>query len=116
GVLYLEYRVSGAPVGLMVLAKSSPNASVCLLVTHPGSDHAGGIMMEVAVQQSVDWGTNGKLMLTANDEEYAQAYEKMGFDSEGGSMMYLDPSNSKVWKQVGPTWKLAKYVGLSYRG
>jgi hypothetical protein len=113
--LYIEYRVSGGPVGLMVMSNANTlgHCSISLLVTHPGSDNAGGVLIEFAVKQAVDWGFNGKITLYPNDDECMRAYEALGFDYQGS--MFLDPSKSGKWTKVGKTWKLTSQLGKLYR-
>lgn len=115
GQLYVEYPVSGAPIGLMVMAgaDSMGRCTINLLVTHPGSDNAGGVMIEFAVNQSVKWGCGGKLSLSPNDEECAKAYEALGFEHDG--TMCLDPNKSEKWVKVGNAWKLKSQLGKLYR-
>jgi len=112
---YIEYGVSGAPVGLMVMsdAVNLGHCTISLLVTHPGSDNSGGILIEFAVKQAVERGFDGKLTLYPNDDECSQAYEALGFESAGA--MFLDPSQSQKWTKVGNTWKLASHLGKLYR-
>lgn len=111
--LVVEYRVAGEPVGIMALMKMDGRAYVADLVTHPGSEQAGGILMEYAVRQSQNWGSAGKLELYALDEEALVAYQALGFRRKAAASkeMTLTPADCPgVWAKVGgATWTLVKY-------
>lgn len=112
--LVVEYRVAGEPVGIMALAKNvNSRAYVGDLVTHPGSEQAGGILMEYAVRQSQSWGTAGKLELYALNDEALVAYQALGFRPKAAASkeMTLTPADCPgLWAKVGgTTWTLVKY-------
>jgi hypothetical protein len=115
GDLVVVYRVAGAPIGLMAMSKILDPPYVCGLVTHPGSENAGGTLLEYAVQKSDEWGKGGKIQLAPDNDECKEAYKHLGF--EGGFMMTLDPASRRdIWSKPGDKWLLTKFIGMKYVG
>jgi hypothetical protein len=113
----VEYRFSTGPIGMMALIDVDP-VSVADLVTHPGSDHAGGILIEHAVQKSEEWGKHGRLKLYALTDDAREAYKALGFVVASGSNMTLDPRSDAckdTWTLVdGILWRLTKYQNTTH--
>ena len=106
----VEYRFASGPIGIMALIDVDP-VSIADIVTHPGSDQAGGILIEYAVQKSEEWGKHGRLKLYALTDDAQKAYEQLGFVVTTGSNMTLDPKLcANIWTMVGGVqWRLTKY-------
>jgi hypothetical protein len=112
----VAYRVAGAPIGLMAMSDMLATPTVNGLVTHPGSENAGGILIEYAVQKSDEWGKGGKLQLTPDNKECEQAYKHLGFEGTPYSMT-LDPASRRdIWSRPGGKWRLTKFIGMKYVG
>ncbi|MGH7155103.1 MAG: hypothetical protein ACREF3_14360 [Acetobacteraceae bacterium] len=112
------YRVLGTPVGILCVGDNDP-AHIFYLVAHPGTDNAGGTLMELAADWSEARGKGGRLDLYSYDKKSTAAYKAMGFvksdgDYDSGGDMTLNPSTSDKWTKAGTNWKLAKYVTKGY--
>lgn len=105
------YFVTGVPVALMALTGNTP-VYIADLVCHPGTENAGGIMMEYAVNHALKTANDPRLQLWALDEDARRAYLAMGFtsDTPDSRAMTLDPRVSPLWTQVSGAWHLAKYA------
>jgi GNAT superfamily N-acetyltransferase len=118
----LAYFIDGEPVGALLLQPRNP-PYVADLVTHPGSEQAGGALMEHAVNLSKRSGFGGRLELIAENDNAVKAYKAMGFVLQTGSRhgsqrhMTLDPVKSQLWAtDKEGNFKLAKYSEKQYLG
>jgi hypothetical protein len=113
----LIYTVLGTVVGIICLDIRQPTY-VSRLVTHPGTENAGGILVEAAVAYSQTHGQEGykgKLELQSFNDESTAAYKAMGFVTTHGDHMELDPANSDLWERgTDGSWKLKKYADKKY--
>jgi hypothetical protein len=111
------YFVNKRPIGLLAMQNESV-PEIDILVTHPGSDGCGGILIERAVQVSQSWGSDGKLALYADNKNAEGAYRALGFvaDSVNSPDYTLDPSKSNGWTLHQGNWRLKKYIDKSYIG
>jgi hypothetical protein len=114
----LIYTVLGTPVGIICLSDNDPS-HVSYLVTHPGTENAGGIMLEAAADYSQSRGHGGKLDLYSYDGKSSRAYRAMGFTKadngyDSGGTMVLEPTTSALWHFTGGHWRLAKYEALRF--
>jgi hypothetical protein len=125
GKRMFEYRVNGAPVGLMVFEPASSTyekvPEINYLVTHPGSENGGGVLIELAVNLSQKEGCDGKVYLIAASETAKQSYPYLGFVFADGwqgacGKMYLTPGSSDKWDNVNGRWLIKKYQGKRYLG
>ena len=95
-------------------------AQLAGLLTHPGSEMAGGILIERAVQTSDMWGRKGKLHLHARDEDAREAYRCLGFEGKTHTNdmdMALDPEKKPdIWSRLDSKWRLKKHHGMKYIG
>lgn len=111
---YFSFEVNGVPVGVIAMYENH----IDKLVTHPGSEGAGGSLIEHAVKQSMESGTEGKLELRATGKDAKHAYLAMGFESSisSPSFMELDPakSNNKWCQDVHGQWKLTSNMEKKY--
>jgi len=101
------YKVSGITVGCMFLAPRETHVHIEYLVTHPGTDGAGGVLIERAVQRSCEMGFNGVVRLCYGNNDCKKMYEHMGFGDFAGSAntpdnFELKPAEkSDKWQPVG---------------
>ncbi|MDB5312020.1 MAG: hypothetical protein JWO38_6222 [Gemmataceae bacterium] len=121
GVYFVAYYIDGQPIGVLAMSNYHPLPYINDLVTHPGSEAAGGILIECAVQKSVDWGKDGLLELCALDEDAGEAYKALGFISrsppESKDEMTLEPSkNEQIWCNLSGKWQIKKYIGTQFIG
>lgn len=114
----IGYYVQDQPIGfLAMMDMMTAMPYISAIVTHPGSENAGGILIEAAVQKSDEWQQGGNLELTAGNDNAAKAYECLGFEKKPDkpAEMTLDPSKmSQYWSRVGSKWRLTKYIGKLY--
>jgi len=106
------YKVSGAVVGVMVLSEDLSSMHVKFLVTHPGTQKAGGILIEKAVERSLEEGYNGSLELISHSPESTDAYTALGFVALGENQRAshrLDPAKRAEWDTTGKPYRLKKY-------
>ncbi|MDC9594493.1 GNAT family N-acetyltransferase [Xenorhabdus sp. IM139775] len=94
------------PIGVMLMRKyyslysrvKSYYPEVNFLITHPGIQNCGHLLMEKAVNMSYEIGHHGKLKITlATDELSSKVYEKMGFIKSDNMRMTLTPNENKAW-------------------
>jgi hypothetical protein len=121
GAYFVGYYIDGQPIGVLAMSNFVPFPYINDLVTHPGSDTAGGILIECAVQKSVDWGNSGTLELTALDEDAAEAYKALGFVRKtlpyDPDEMILDPAKQdQIWCYLDGRWRIKKYIGKRFIG
>ncbi|MBD2795750.1 GNAT family N-acetyltransferase [Xenorhabdus sp. 18] len=98
--------INTKPIGIMLIRKyyslygrvKSYYPEMNFLITHPGIQNCGHLLMEKAVNMSYEMGYHGKLKLTlATDELSSKVYEKMGFIKSDYMRMTLDPNENKAW-------------------
>jgi hypothetical protein len=117
GNFVVVYRVAGAPIGLMAMDELGGTPYVLGLVTHPGSENAGAILLEYAVQKSDEQGKGGKLKIMPENEECREAYLHLGFVGPPDNLMTLDPASRRdIWSKPGPKWLVTKFIGKKYVG
>lgn len=115
----LVYRVLGWPLGILCADDDNP-VHIYWLVAHPGTDNAGGTLLELAADWSESRHKGGRLDLYSYDRKSTVAYKAMGFIKEdgkydSGGRMTLDPrSATDTWVKAGANWKLRKYLGKGY--
>jgi hypothetical protein len=110
------------PVGLMLLGRPQvldpKTGELCVevhnFVTHPGSETAGGALLERAVSYSMRYGGEGRIGLMPLDEEAAKAYRALGFvsaDSPYLTPMILNPADHlDIWALVDGEWRLREFL------
>jgi hypothetical protein len=118
GIKSFAYCIGGKPVGILLLQEGSP-PYISDFVTHPGSEGAGGALLEYAVQISVDRHMKGMLELKPLDSDAREAYRKLGFVKSKTkiNMMTFDPNtpeNKKRWIQKDGVPRLAKHADKQY--
>jgi len=98
-----EYRMDGHPVALMVLhLRSDGVVEIKYLVTHPGSENAGGIMIEYALNKADGYNTQAKaevfepglVILESYNENSTNAYLAMGFKVQSRKQLYLNANRN----------------------
>lgn len=118
-----EYKLCGEPIALMQLNLGVKHIEIVNLTTHPGSEKAGGIMVEFALNranfynaQLGDTFSDGKLQLKSYNNASTDAYLALGFtlDRAGGTAMSLNARKSNVWRRVNGQWRLAAYAAAHY--
>lgn len=116
--LFTGYFVKTIPTGLL-FANNKPalsHVSVATLVTHPGSQGCGGILMEQAAQFSQKCGYSGKLVLLGGSDA-KKVYFALGFiENDDDIKLTLDPANSDKWCMHNGEWRLKKYIHQNYIG
>ncbi|MDE9456098.1 hypothetical protein [Xenorhabdus bovienii] len=114
--LFFIIYYCGVPIGGLQLGLKNLSASnsvflkvpeVEFIVTHCGIRNCGIILMEQAVNESQQLGMGGKLMLYSLSGA-EPAYLKMGFTKRDSGYLYLDPSESSVWRIVNGCYKYKK--------
>ena len=117
GATKFVFKLEGAPVGLMsVDVPERGGVKITGLVTHPSSKGVGGALVEDAVKLSMASNRDGlvELQFLPNPGRKVSpaklAYEALGFVSDGGLTMKLDPSKRPdKWQQdANGDWKLKK--------
>jgi hypothetical protein len=88
------------------------------VASHPGSEGAGGIMIEYALNKVGSYNTQmqqhaqrnayepGFLFLESLDDNSTAAYVALGFELVGGKEMVLNAAKSSKWSQSGGKWRL----------
>lgn len=122
------YMVNDIPVGRLSIRVGTINKLgddqrnyICVLVTHPGSEGAGGSLLEYAVNRFIEL-RGGEIMplyLYYTSEDSRHAYKKMGFvdDPSGESeLMTLDlTTQPDIWsKDEFGHWGLKKLKEKRY--
>jgi hypothetical protein len=106
-------QYQGKPVGLMVISQDQhlPGVGIDYLVSHPGTENVGGLLIEHAVGISEYTGGMGKVYLDVMNDGAPKAYERLGFVMDAGSAtdMSLDPQSSSQWQSTNGVWQLAKF-------
>lgn len=111
---FLAYYVKNQPVGMLIMEEQPQNLFITAIVTHPGSEGAGGALIEAAVNTSVKRGKDGKLELYPENENARKAYEALGF-CKLRSNMTLDPDKSDKWcRQDDGQWRIQKHQDMKY--
>lgn len=118
GIKSFAYCVGDRPVGILLLQEGSP-PYISDFVTHPGSEGAGGALLEYAVQVSVDRGMKGMLEIKPLDSDAREAYKKLGFVNSKTTinMMTFDPNtpeNKEKWSQTNGELRLTKHAEKKY--
>ena len=101
--------VAGAPIGFMLIdldCHLSPWPYIGLMVTHPGSQGAGGLLIEHAVQRSLETGSLGNLTLLAENGDSHAAFEHLGFVPRSDGYLHLEPGTSARWLHVEGRYQL----------
>jgi hypothetical protein len=120
-----EYRLAGMPIALLQLDLRGYEGimKVKNLATHPGSEGAGGIMTEFALNQTSKYNTQsqshsgvdmfepGFLFLESLDKSSTAAYEALGFKAMDGDEMLLDANKSAKWAKSDSKWRLVGKPG-----
>lgn len=111
------YYVDDTPIGIMVM-KNTTQPQILQIVTHPGSEGAGGSLIEKAVNQSMAWrpDSSGVVSLWALNDNTRQAYYAMGFSNRTG-LMVLKPDERHdkfVWVEDAAAWRLKSNLGKGY--
>jgi hypothetical protein len=115
-----EYRVVGQPIALLQFDMQGSDGMLVIknLATHPGTEGAGGIMVEYALNKITSYNAQmrqhaqtdmfepGCLFLKSYDDHSTAAYLALGFDIVGGREMVLDATASPKWGQVDGKWRL----------
>lgn len=115
-----EYRVAGHPIALMQLNMQGMEGMLEIknVASHPGSEGAGGIMIEYALNKVGSYNTQmqqhaqrnayepGFLFLESLDDNSTAAYVALGFELVGGKEMVLNAAKSSKWSQSGGKWRL----------
>ncbi|MBE8596614.1 GNAT family N-acetyltransferase [Xenorhabdus sp. BG5] len=112
-LLYFAAYFKGVPVGILEFSPENNIDSYNLptveyLATHCGIRNCGVLLMEHAVNKSLQLGNNGKIKLFPL-EETKLAYIKMGFSSGNLGYLVLDPANSHKWR-FSPSNNSYKYI------
>jgi predicted Fe-S protein YdhL (DUF1289 family) len=105
---YFAYMLPGIPAGLMVTSERRGQSLIKIksLATHPGTQGAGGILVEHAVNLSEKAGYKGCLEL---NEYAAPEGEAWGFGETEDFQIQLVPGESSKWVKVGQEWRLTKH-------
>ncbi len=115
-----EYRLAGEPLALMTVNfQTYDYVEIIYLVAHPGTENAGGIMVEYLLnlieRLNDDHGFGlvpNMVKLESLNEDATAAYEALGFTVTKAGMypdMQLDADASDKWERVGEKWRLKKY-------
>ncbi|PWU09712.1 MAG: hypothetical protein C5B47_03080 [Verrucomicrobia bacterium] len=105
------------PIGLLALYRDSI-PEIELIVTDPHSKGYGAALIQKAVQQSDQWGADGKLVLRVESKSMKNFYVKLGFSSrEDPSDFTLNPQKDLIldpatrldlWVKADNIWCLRK--------
>ncbi|MES3035332.1 MAG: hypothetical protein V4813_15140 [Gemmatimonadota bacterium] len=124
GHVTFEYRLCGEPIALMQINLDVRHIEIVNLTTHPGSEKAGGIMVEFALNRAAHYNaqseesifSDGKLQLKSFNDASTSAYLALGFtlDRQGGREMSLNAKRSPLWHRVEGGWRLASYATSHY--
>lgn len=116
------YLVDSMPVGVLLLNGGAPPC-ISAFVTHPGSEGAGGALLEYAVNFLSDQAIKEKkaefkISLRPMGDA-VEAYKRMGFipNAENKKMMILDSSTTEFkdkWCEHDGEWRLAKHADKKY--
>lgn len=116
--MIFEYKIAGVPVALMQIQISGSKLEIKELFTHPGTLNAGGIMVEYALNLTMNPRNaavmkQGIVILESFNAASTAAYVALGFEQNGG-MMRLQADKSDKWELVGERWKLKQYKDKRY--
>ncbi|CDG16452.1 hypothetical protein [Xenorhabdus doucetiae] len=110
-LLFFVAYFRGVPVGaLQFTYKDEPDKNkpadapkINYLATHCGIRNCGALLVEYAVNESLQLGMDGKLRLAPLDNSSIPVSLKMGFTQlEGGKYLYLNPAESNKWDCSNP--------------
>ncbi|MBD2784106.1 hypothetical protein ID858_04525 [Xenorhabdus sp. DI] len=110
-LLFFVAYFRGVPVGaLQFTYKDEPDKNkpadapkINYLATHCGIRNCGALLVEYAVNESLQLGMDGKLRLAPLDNSSIPVSIKMGFTQlEGGKYLYLNPAESNKWDCSNP--------------
>ncbi|MGI4847392.1 MAG: GNAT family N-acetyltransferase [Janthinobacterium lividum] len=113
----MSYRVDGKTVGVLLYAISAKALYIGYLVTHPGTEGAGGALIEAAVNLSRDLGKKGRVHLMVENQDAYKIYQHFGFRAEANGLnMTLDPEDSDgTWTEVSNNkLALSRHAGKHY--
>lgn len=105
---YFVYIVLAKPVGLMVASERQTRGLIKIncLATHIGTENAGDILIEHAVNLSQKAGYNGRLEISQYAAPEAKAW---GFIESDSFRMELVARESSMWVEVNNEWRLERY-------
>ncbi len=113
GEVNAGFFVGTQPVGLLTLSRHDGYFEVDTIVTHPGTQGAGGALIEHAVNVAHEDRCGGALRLTPMQSS-VPAYEALGFRSVADEMR-LDPqARPDIWCRHETQWRLRKHLGKPY--
>lgn len=105
------YKILGNPAGWVRVSKLKERRSIFILglVTHPGSQSGGSILIEHVVNRSERAGYEGRIELRPTDR-WKQSFASKGFvEAASTGLMKLFPAESDRWVKLGGEWRLRKY-------
>ncbi|PHM74366.1 GNAT family N-acetyltransferase [Xenorhabdus kozodoii] len=117
---YFICLVQNIPIGVMTFVPggsrycNESNDKIGFMLTHPGSQGCGSLLVEKAVEISCSLGNGGELLVSA--KHYAVPfYKNLGFEVHGISdfattSMIVYPSERNEWVFIGNTYRLSRYL------
>lgn len=98
---YYGYKLGANTVGTMQTVQKRGALHINYLITHPGVENAGDILLQHAIGQA---GKTPRLTLCADNQAAAFRYRQLGFSGPPGRMR-LDPARSRgQWAMADDHW------------
>lgn len=110
--VFASYKQDGKPVGFLSMTQEPQQPYLACMATHPGTKGEGKKLAECAVQQSEEWGCNGRLKAILSNATIKKIAAAWGAKISGGEMIF-DPNESEIWTRDNGEWKMKKDLNPS---
>ncbi|MBX3536191.1 MAG: GNAT family N-acetyltransferase [Chelatococcus sp.] len=107
GDVHFGYFFGESMVGLISITLSADIGTVETLMSHPGQQGAGSMLIEHAVNAL----PSIRMLKLVSLDASRGFYERLGF-VRAGRAMELDVTRSDAWQRVDGRWRIAAYVNL----
>jgi hypothetical protein len=112
GTDYFACIIGRRPVGLVAATRTdSGTVDIGMIMTHPGQQGAGSILIEHIVNSWPPQSFRLELFPLSDARPF---YRRLGFEVFGLNYMHLDVTKSTQWVRLGGKWRLAAYVHLPF--
>ncbi|CDG18692.1 GNAT family N-acetyltransferase [Xenorhabdus doucetiae] len=118
---YFICLVQNVPIGIMTFVtggsafNNESTDKIGFMLTHPGNQGCGSLLVEKAVELSCSLGNGGELLVEAKPHS-VPFYKKLGFEPDGFSgsettqMRLVPDERGEDWVVAGNTYRLRRYI------